>query len=250
LEELKTSEIGNGCVQLESLLNATVDRDFDKFEIYTLRNILALGHGDEAKDLANWVQLGHYRHLDVATGDTPTPEEVQLQRRKLVETQKLNAMLKAEEARNAAVLDHLNQLLGQQHGDEQSESPFAFLTSSLHASSTGSSQPLAQDVRYATSQLPTLRELLAQLKESLHALPNARHTPQDRHSRDAKRRQYLDTQSQRALQRKGVEPDSTRQAAAGRKVGRDEIEGLEAVVQAFGGAQSRQSEWTDEQMEE
>ncbi|KAK4574926.1 hypothetical protein LTR86_000775 [Recurvomyces mirabilis] len=239
LDELKQTELGNGCVQLESLLNSTVDRDFDKFEIYTLRNILALGHEDEAKDLAGWVQLEHYRHLDVANADsTPTPEAVQLQRRKLQETQKLNAMLKAEEAKNAAVLEQLHTLLGtngqrQQPQGDGSASPFAFLTGSN----------TSQNVAYTMTQLPALRDLLLQLKDSLHTLPNARHAAQTGDSRDAKRRTYLDAQSKRAVQRRGIEAGSAATqiggtGAGGRRIARDEVEGMEAVLQALGGAAS------------
>lgn len=41
--------------QLETLLEATVDKTFDKFEIYTLRNILTV-----SENLAPWMRLGHY----------------------------------------------------------------------------------------------------------------------------------------------------------------------------------------------
>lgn len=48
-------EIENGVHKLETLLEATVDKTFDKFEIYTLRNILIV-----SDDLAPWLRLGHY----------------------------------------------------------------------------------------------------------------------------------------------------------------------------------------------
>lgn len=48
-------EIENGVHQLETLLEATVDKTFDKFEIYTLRNILTV-----PDELAPWMRLGHY----------------------------------------------------------------------------------------------------------------------------------------------------------------------------------------------
>lgn len=48
-------EIENGVHQLETLLEATVDKTFDKFEIYTLRNILTV-----SENLAPWMRLGHY----------------------------------------------------------------------------------------------------------------------------------------------------------------------------------------------
>ena len=48
-------EIENGVHQLETLLESTVDKSFDKFEIYTLRNILTV-----PEDLGRWVRLRHY----------------------------------------------------------------------------------------------------------------------------------------------------------------------------------------------
>ena len=241
LSQMKQNELANGIVQLESLLNAIVDKDFDKFEIYTLRNILAVGHDEE--DLANWVQLDHYKNVELGHAEnTPSPEELQLQRRKLQETMKLNAMLKAEEARNAAMLSQLHTMLGS--GDEpelSSDSPFAFLASSPHASKNAQSQPLTQNVQYAVTQLPLLRELLAQLKSSLQSMPKSRDRLEDPESVEAKRRQYIDTQSRRALQRRGVDPDGTagREGTLGRRIGREEVEGMEAVAQALGGAQVR-----------
>ncbi|KAL8866418.1 MAG: hypothetical protein Q9174_006314 [Haloplaca sp. 1 TL-2023] len=44
-------EIENGVHQLETLLEATVDKTFDKFEIYTLRNILTVEEG-----VARWMR--------------------------------------------------------------------------------------------------------------------------------------------------------------------------------------------------
>ena len=48
-------EIEEGLHKLETLLESTVDKNFDKLEIYVLRNILSV-----PEDLANWIQLGHY----------------------------------------------------------------------------------------------------------------------------------------------------------------------------------------------
>ncbi len=237
LQEAKQTEIDNGIVKLESLLNATVDKDFDKFEIYTLRNILALGHEEE--QLAGWVQLDHYKNLDLSrTENSPTPEQVQLQRRKLNETTKLNTMLKAEEARNAVVLEQLRSLTGTNEINGNADSPLAFLASWSHTAKTSSGQPLNQNVQYALSQLPALRQHLDQLKQSLQPPLNARRGREDEDSIENKRRNYIDYHSRRALDRKGIEPENAASVAAGlgRRVGREEVEGMEAVVQALGGA--------------
>lgn len=48
-------EIENGVHQLETLLESTVDKSFDKFEIYTLRSILSV-----SDDLDKYIRLKHY----------------------------------------------------------------------------------------------------------------------------------------------------------------------------------------------
>ncbi len=48
-------EIENGVHQLETLLEATVDKDFDKFEIFALRSILSV-----PEELRGWIRLSHY----------------------------------------------------------------------------------------------------------------------------------------------------------------------------------------------
>lgn len=50
-----TLEIENGLHQLETLLESNVDKAYDKFEIYVLRNILTV-----PEDLLSWVRLQHY----------------------------------------------------------------------------------------------------------------------------------------------------------------------------------------------
>ena len=50
-----TAEIENGVHQLETLLESTVDKAFDYFEIWSLRNVLTI-----PDHLAPWMRLGHY----------------------------------------------------------------------------------------------------------------------------------------------------------------------------------------------
>ena len=232
LLEVKKTEIDNGIVQLESLLNATIDKDFDKFEIYALRNILAVGHEEE--ELAGWVQLEHYKNLDFSRLEhAPTAEQVQLQRRKMHETAKVNAVLKAEEVKNAAILSQLRSLVDSANSDA---SPFAVLSTS----NKSTTQNLSQDVQYAITQLPALRQMISQLKDTLPTTSSARHTEEDEDSVEAKRRRYVESQASRALKRKAVDREDPDVIAAstGRKIGRDEVEGMEAVVQALGGAET------------
>ena len=139
-------EIENGVHQLETLLEATVDKTFDKFEIYTLRNILTV-----PDDLAPWIRLAHYgvniffplliqsfftaafiaeleRHSSYPCSDkrsvvqdltiplpasAPTAESILALRHKLQEAQKVNLALEHEHARHAALLSQLQSLVGQ-----------------------------------------------------------------------------------------------------------------------------------------
>ena len=54
-------EIEEGVLKLETLMENAVDKNFDKLEIWTLRNVFALGRGKGGEEgLAEWVRLGHY----------------------------------------------------------------------------------------------------------------------------------------------------------------------------------------------
>ena len=56
-------EIEEGLHKLETLLEAAVDKNFDKFEIYVLRSVLSV-----PTDLVNWVRLNHYEVSATALG--------------------------------------------------------------------------------------------------------------------------------------------------------------------------------------
>ena len=51
-------EIEEGVLKLETLMENAVDKNFDRLEIWTLRNVLCLPRGED--ELARWVRLGHY----------------------------------------------------------------------------------------------------------------------------------------------------------------------------------------------
>ncbi|KAI1154198.1 Mis12 protein-domain-containing protein [Nemania diffusa] len=130
--ELAKNEVEAGTHQLETLLCASIDRNFDKFEIYVLRNIFTV----RPPHLCSWIRLSHYDGLDfssaakrnsasasadqpAAPSDAPTIESVTALRRRLRESMRLNALLTAERARNEALLEDLRRLVG----DPSSASP-------------------------------------------------------------------------------------------------------------------------------
>lgn len=56
-----SDEIKIGTAKLETLLESQVDRNFDKFELYTLRNIFTLPH-DLVED--GWIKLKHHEGIE------------------------------------------------------------------------------------------------------------------------------------------------------------------------------------------
>jgi kinetochore protein Mis12/MTW1 len=114
------------------LLCASIDRNFDKFEIYVLRNIFTV----RPPELRDWMRLSHYEGLDFSSSitisrrggdggdatttttskknnsDAPTIESVTALRRRLRESMRLNALLTAERARNEALLEDLRRVVG------------------------------------------------------------------------------------------------------------------------------------------
>ncbi|KAI0016668.1 Mis12 protein-domain-containing protein [Xylariomycetidae sp. FL0641] len=126
--ERAKAEVENGTHQLETLLCASIDRNFDKFEIYVMRNLLCV----TPHDVSDWMRLSHYAGLDfsspppdtttTSTADNqnhhhndsskPTVESTTRLRRRLRESMRLNALLSAERARNEALLGELRALVG------------------------------------------------------------------------------------------------------------------------------------------
>lgn len=51
----KRVEVEHGVHQLETLLESSVDKNFDKLEIYLLRNVFDL------RGCERWIRLGHYQ---------------------------------------------------------------------------------------------------------------------------------------------------------------------------------------------
>ncbi|KAL9596081.1 MAG: hypothetical protein Q9219_006029 [cf. Caloplaca sp. 3 TL-2023] len=245
-------EIENGVHQLETLLEATVDKTFDKFEIYTLRNILTV-----PDDLAPWMRLGHYEGLTLPVPPTaPTPESILSLRRKVQETRKLNVALRTMHASNATTIAQLRSLLSTPSGAEATElehPSLAFLTSHPSATAWGlsfggnpssssnatkdkHSNPLETRVQSFVLQLPALRQGLEDLKPRLTSLPE-KTGDVDWESRREERRAYVEGRVRKVVE--GIEGGGgghqSGDGMKGVRVGREEVRDLEAVVGGFGG---------------
>ncbi|KAK4668718.1 uncharacterized protein QC764_709890 [Podospora pseudoanserina] len=157
------NEVEEGVHKLETLLFAALDKNFDKFEIYTMRFLLTVNPEDEP-----YTTLSHYRGLDFETGEG----EVEVRgvneiRRRLQESMKLGVMLEAERARNEGLLGELRRLVGTQGGVKsegneggKEKSVFGFLTEGRRGlEGVDRERPLETTARFGRSQLGSLREL-------------------------------------------------------------------------------------------
>ncbi|KAK6950272.1 hypothetical protein Daesc_008598 [Daldinia eschscholtzii] len=194
--EAAKTEIESGTHQLETLLCASIDRNFDKFEIYVLRNIFTV----RPPDVRNWIRLSHYDGLDLASVANPSDQAPSLDsinhlRRKLRESMRLNALLTAERARNEKLLAELQDIVGispsqvktektasatgassssspsnaQAQAQAQSSSatknsPFAFLHRKGSLTAGGSEAPLSTTTAFTLSQMQALRALSTSLR--------------------------------------------------------------------------------------
>ncbi|KAI1484105.1 Mis12 protein-domain-containing protein [Daldinia eschscholtzii] len=212
--EAAKTEIESGTHQLETLLCASIDRNFDKFEIYVLRNIFTV----RPPDVRNWIRLSHYDGLDLASVANPSDQAPSLDsinhlRRKLRESMRLNALLTAERARNEKILAELQDIVGispsqvktektattttgapsssssspsnaQAQAQAQSSSatknsPFAFLHRKGSLTAGGSEAPLSTTTAFTLSQMQALRALSTSLRTIAPDLVPSLHTPSE-----------------------------------------------------------------------
>ncbi|KAH0153335.1 hypothetical protein KCU67_g9514, partial [Aureobasidium melanogenum] len=263
-EQAARTEIEAGIVKLESLLNSTIDKNFDKLEIYTLRNLLTVSNAKEDEGLENWIVLDHYKNLQPPTtdGGAPTPESVNRLRRKVQETEKLQSALKAEAAQNEALLTQLRPLTcappvaqssfkpDQDTPQQAQNASFSFLTNNSSAKALGvgserHADSLAQNTSFVYSQIPALREIVSTLRSHLATLPAKNMAATVDQSTEA-RHAYIESQTRRALDRAGVDAAATPDTESlGRRMGEEETRALEDIVASIA-AQNQASDKMEE----
>ncbi|KAI4682745.1 uncharacterized protein J4E84_007209 [Alternaria hordeiaustralica] len=262
-------EIEEGVLKLETLMENAVDKNFDKLEIWTLRNVFALGRGKgQDEGLAEWVRLGHYENLEPPSkNSTLTPEALYTLRRKLIETQKLNAALLAEKTRNETQIARLRALLtpstlpkresvtstGGDNEQEGQAAPFAFLTHAPAAKDIGIQSlphthtnavknteknghgdtkptPLTTHTTFTTTQLPYLRQLLASLKPHLAntALPSNTSSPPSYSTSNAQQQQPQSKDKEELTRERKIYVESQSKRVLERR-GVDTKDGVEGV---------------------
>jgi kinetochore protein Mis12/MTW1 len=134
--------------------------------------------------------------------------------------------------------------------------PFAFLTHTPAAQMLGiqtlpqpssttaeSRNPLTTHTTFTASQLPYLKQLLASLQPHLPttALPTSTNASSTVAEQSRERKIYLESQSKRILEKRGVDTrDGVEGVWEGRKMGGEEVRGLENVVGTLGRGRSEE----------
>ncbi|KAK5997445.1 hypothetical protein PT974_02804 [Cladobotryum mycophilum] len=256
-DEASKLEIENGTHQLETLLNASIDKNFDIFELYVMQNIINVRAQDQP-----FMRLSHYEGLDFPSSsalqqqqqeDKPTPESITALRRRLQASQKLNIALEAEKARNEVLLHKLRSLLGVKPSGEGVKNeevataggaPFGFLRDKGGLEEGGGDQPITTTTEFTLSQLQSVRSLSKSLQKLLPDLvqvtdpENGGKAKSWRRERaefiESSSRKYLETVGGLELGPGGDIRDGDWQGE-GRGLSKGEVEGLEKVVVLLGG---------------
>ncbi|TQS38273.1 hypothetical protein Golomagni_01227 [Golovinomyces magnicellulatus] len=241
IAEKAKNEIENGVHQLETLLEAKIDKNFDRLEIYALRNILNV-----PADVQDWVRLSHYEGLDfTSNAEEPNTESISTLRKKLRETQKLHACLKAESARNKATIAALKDLTMIKKPSEKRSDEVYPAFSFLHNKGelTGDvTRPATTSVLFILSQLPALEGILTDLKprlERLATIQDSGHMSKDTGSESKRERfEFIERETRRHLEvvqglelgEQGEVRDGEWQGD-GRKILKEEVDFLERALQ-------------------
>lgn len=275
-EDAAQFEVADGVHKLETLLCNAIDKNFDLFELYVMDNILCVQPAARP-----WIRLQHYtRGLDFdaaaaveaeghASGQPhsagPTAESVNAVRRNLQGSRRLNAMLRAEQAKNDALLAKLRAVLGTalapggtgetiktEEGVDAATGapPFAFLTARGDLTDADARTPLTTTAAFTLSQLQAMRSLSTSLRSILPDLgPSGEHGENSEGTRKSWRRErveYVEGQTRKHLENvRGLELGDNGEVrdgewqGEGRKFAIEEVEGLERVAQAVAGAASR-----------
>uniref|UniRef100_A0A8H7KEA3 Kinetochore-associated protein MTW1 n=1 Tax=Bionectria ochroleuca TaxID=29856 RepID=A0A8H7KEA3_BIOOC len=277
-------EIETGTHKLETLVTASIDRNFDKLELYAMQNILTV----QPRELHPYVRLAHYAGLDfpeeeqdpAAAGDKPSLESVTALRRRVQASQKLNVELRRQRDRNDALLRNLREVLGVgpdgvkreedtsaegagagQQSNSTSSSTFGFLGRGRTVlSSIGSKTPVTTTTQFTLSQLQSLRALSVSLKALLPELEAAQAAaaeddaaPPGKRSWRRERAEYVEAASRKYLENTGgLELGSQGEVrdgeyqGQGRNLSKGDVEGLEKAVAILRNSEGRSTEAGEE----
>lgn len=221
-------EIEEGLHKLETLFNSTLDRNFDKFELYALTNLFSV-HAD----LVNWIRLQHYEGITYPPPqNAPTLATIQQLRQKVAASRNVSRLLMIESSRNEAILGQLRSML--EHKPEDDSLPnLSFLTEAPSQQAFSGQQPLSTNTKFALSQVPALKATIGDLKARLATLQDM-HLGVDsaKDEQREERRGYIEQRTKLHIEKNGSATASSG-PLPGKQVETAEVEALEKATNLF-----------------
>jgi kinetochore protein Mis12/MTW1 len=104
-ERIPEHEIEHGTAKLEMLLESVVDKSFDKFELYVLRNLLTI-----PADLLSggWIRLKHHQGVDFTESNSSIDDQIAALEREIYIQQRLNSVLNRQLQFKHQLLEQVN----------------------------------------------------------------------------------------------------------------------------------------------
>lgn len=178
-ENIPEDEIELGTAKLETLLESVVDKCFDKFELYVLRNLLIIPP-DFIK--GGWIRLEHQQGVDFSS--TGSMDKIIELRKQLYEQKHLNYLLKTRCKRTAKLLTMLDGYRSSLQG----------LKNQPHLISQIA--PLNETIQFLTSQVTQMMNKIQSQKSNGNENNNRQFRKIEHNSRDV----YVDHFAKRALE--------------------------------------------------
>lgn len=180
-----------------------------------------------------YMVLSHYEGLDFKSDISP--DGVNALRRKVQASQQLHIALKGECAKNEALLKKLRAAVGDTAvKSEEGPNVLGFLNDKGGLEQGGMKRPIGLNTDFALSQLGALRGLSGELGE---LLPQLEEEQEESKSWRRERAEYVEGAARKFLEREGVELGDLGEVrdgewqGEGRGLTREEVEGLEGVVE-------------------
>ncbi|KAK9369360.1 Mis12 protein-domain-containing protein [Lipomyces kononenkoae] len=136
--DIPDEEIEVGTAKLETLLEGAVDRNFDRFELYVLRNVLAVP--DDVAD--GWMRLAHHRNVDFSVSHENLDIRLLNLRKTLQASYHVNEKLQEVTRRNRETITLLRKY----------QAALSFLQN------TSGIAPMDETVRFLVSQIAEIRQ--------------------------------------------------------------------------------------------
>lgn len=177
------NEIQLGTAKLETLLESVVDRSFDKFELYVLRNILTI-----PTDLISdgWVRLEHHEHVDFQ--DTSSLADLDNQ---IIE---LEQMVMKERIKGIIFKKLLATSTKESDKKSRHQQALHFLSQN-----TSSYEDFGESFVFLASQVSSMANMIKTIEKS-------NGDPIPKGSQPSDRDQYIDEFVKRAIKQSGIKP--------------------------------------------